>query len=253
MNTIVSVNKSFFQKSFDYLLYFSIFGGISLISGAMVHALSYSLYNIFLLLIGLFLTSWGILTREKSLVKKTLKKEDYEKILVSVATSISAGCITGGILHWEENPVFGLYLVLAGFSFASISTILYSTKGVKETIMYFMLNLAIFSGISLVSGSVVHAINDWFNNFFLLFFGAVLTPIAMYIKSKIFDKGNKSSNLKHFIIIFVLSLGIGAITGGINHFTANPFFSSILIFIGFLISFFVSLFNTEKSLVDLRQ
>ncbi|OEH86599.1 hypothetical protein BHU72_10080 [Desulfuribacillus stibiiarsenatis] len=250
---LISINtsRSFIDRTVDYVLYFATFGGIAFIAGALVHALTFSVYNMILLGIGLILTPWSIIAREKRQKQANLTKADYERVIVTIAVSVSAGCISGGILHWQENPAFGLFIVISGFVFASIATMLYATKPLKETVINFLLSISIFSGISFVSGSVVHAMNDWFTNSSLIFVGIIMTPVALLIKGKLSAQASKTS-LKDFLILLFLSLGIGAITGGVIHYEIDPHFSSMLIIGGFLLSYISSLFKDKGSLVDLR-
>lgn len=243
--------RSFYEKTMDYVLYFATFGGIAFIAGALVHALTLSTFNIVILIVGLILTPWSIIKRERIAKQAPLSKQDYERIIATISISVSAGCISGGILHWQENPVFGFYIVVSGFIFALIASILYATKPWKETVINFILGMAIFSGISFVSGSVVHAMNDWFSNFFLIALGLIMTPVAIIIKGKLASNG-QVFKIKDLFILLFLTLGIGAITGGVIHFEINAHFSSILIVAGLFISYAAALFKNQGTLVDLR-
>jgi MFS family permease len=248
-----SENRSILLKSIDYLLYFATFGGITFISGSIVHALQFSLYSVLLFVIGLVISPIATILRDKLTVVGTNQKpKTFEDYVSTIVTSVSSGIVAGGILHWQESPRFGLYVVISGLVMALTATYLYSNKSTKETISNFFISLAMFSGISFISGSVVHAMNSWFSNSILIFIGIALTPGALVIKEKF--SGKKNLNLiKDAILLIFLSLGIGGITGGVLHFEVNVVYAMQLIIGGFIISFTAAMFKNKGSLADLRK
>jgi MFS family permease len=248
-----SDNRSILIKSIDYGLYFATFGGITFISGTIVHALQFSLYSVLLFFIGLVISPLATILRDKLTVIGTNQKpKAFQDYVSTIVTSVSSGIVAGGILHWQESPRFGLYVVIGGLVMALTATFLYSTKSTKETISNFFISLAMFSGISFISGSVVHSMNSWFNNSFLIFIGIALTPGALVIKEKL--SGKKNLNLiKDAILLIFLSLGIGGITGGVLHFEVNVAYAMKLIIGGLIISYTAAMFKNNGSLADLRK
>lgn len=254
MKTLVldSQKRSLKLKTLDYFLYFATFGGITFISGSIVHALEFSLYSVFLLLIGVIISPAATILRDRwSTQKPESKPKDFETYFAMIITSVSAGIVGGGILHWQESPRFGLYLVVSGLIMSLSSSFLYKKGTIKSILTNYLLSLAMFSGISFISGSVVHAMNAWFSNFTLIFVGILLTPGALIIK-QIKSNTDKKNLVGDILILVFLSLGIGGITGGILHFEVNVAYALKLIIGGFIISFTTALFKNNGSLADLR-
>lgn len=239
-------------KSLDYLLYTAIFGGITLVSGSIVHALQFSVSNIVFLLVGLVLTTGATYLHDSIF---STKKEPFvfSGFIISVITAVSSGTITGGILHWQESPKFALYLIISGFFLSIITTLLFSTKDLKSLFANYFIKLSIFSGMSFISGSIVHALNSWFSNFALIFIGVAMTIIASILNEMLIKKRKISHFIPDSLILLFLSLGIGGITGGILHFTINLQYAAVLISAGTFISYSAALFKNNGSLVDLRK
>lgn len=246
--------RSLLVRTVDYFLYFATFGGITFIAGSIVHALTFSLSSIAFLLSGLVMYIAATIIRDRlSLQEQRTKTRTFETYLVAILTAVGAGVVSGGILHWQEGPRFGLYLVISGLALSVTSNLLYGTDSIKKILREYVLNLSMFAGISFISGSVAHAMNSWFTNYGLVLIGLVLTPGAAILKQKYSSGGLKGNTLKNMIILVLLSLGIGGITGGVLHFSVNIHYAVTLIAAGFGISYFAALLKTDGSLVDLRK
>ena len=244
--------RSFKEKTIDYLLYIATFSGINFIAGSVVHALDYSLYNYILLFVGSVLTPSALLIRELMINKNPMNGDFWGSFVINLVLSISAGCITGGIIHLGENSLFSLYLVISGFIMSFATAMLYKKKPFLSAVLDYVLWIAMFSGMSFISGSVVHAANDWFNNFLLIAFGAILTPAAILLRNKLI-LGEQTSGLgKNFLILLALSLGVSGVTGGVIHFTKNMSYATILIVGGFILSYLAALHKNDGSLAELR-
>ena len=243
--------RSLKEKTIDYLLYIATFSGINFIAGSVVHALDYSLYNYILLFVGSVLTPSALLIRELMLNKNPINRDFWGSFGINLVLSISAGCITGGIIHLGENSLFSWYLVISRFIMSFATAMLYKTKPFLPAVLDYILWIAMFSGMSFISGSVVHAANDWFNNFLLIAFGAILTPAAILLRNKLI-LGKQTALGKNFLILLVLSLGVSGVTGGIIHFTKNMSYATILIVGGFILSYLAALHKNDGSLAELR-
>jgi len=247
----VHTSRSFAEKTVDYLLYVGTFSGISLVAGGVVHLLNNSIYNYVLMLIGAILTPLCITLREKHSNNDVLQEGFWHNFLISFIVSFSAGCFTGGLNHIQEHTDFSIYLIISGLIMAYATTLLYRTKTYIATSIDFFLWLSIFSGMSLVSGSIVHAANSWFSNYFMIAVGTLLTPLAIVIRDRyVFNK--KVMFGKEFFLLTILSFGVACITGGIIHIEINTSYSIGLILIGFLLSFTAAMFKKDGNLADLR-
>lgn len=239
-------------KSLDYMLYTAIFGGITLVSGSIVHALQFSITNIVFLIVGLILTT-GATYLHDSIFSTNKESFIFSNFLISIITAVSSGTITGGILHWQESPKFSLYLIISGFVLSMVTTLLFSTKPLKILLANYFIKLSIFSGMSFISGSIVHALNSWFSNFALIFIGAAMTIIASILNEVLIKKRKISHFIPDSIILLFLSIGIGGITGGVLHFTVNLQYAVSLITVGTIMSYSAALFKNNGSLVELRK
>lgn len=246
-----STSRSFTEKTVDYLLYLGTFSGISLIAGGVVHLMNESIYNYVLMLIGAVVTPLCISLRETLLNGVKLQEGFWHNFMISLTVSFSAGCFTGGLNHLQEHFAFSVYLIISGFVMAYATTLLYRKKSFVATTVDFLLWMATFSGMSLVSGSIVHAANDWFSNYFMIALGTVLTPLAIVIRDK-YVLGKPVQFGKDFLLLTVLSFGVGCVTGGIIHMDINVVYSAGLIVIGFVLSFTAAMLKTDGTLADLR-
>lgn len=246
------MKRSIKIKSLDYLLYTAIFGGITLVSGSIVHALEFSISNIVFLIVGLILTTVATYLHD-SIFSTSKEPFNFSSFFISIITAVSSGTITGGILHWQESPRFAIYLITSGFTLSIIATLLFSNKPLKTLFANYFIKLSIFSGMSFISGSIVHALNSWFSNFALIFIGAAMTIIASILNEVLMKKRKISHFISDSIILLFLSIGIGGITGGVLHFNINLQYAAALITIGTLMSYSAALFKNNGSLVDLRK
>lgn len=241
-------------KFIDYILYFFIFGGNTLISGSIVHALEFSVINIVMFFIGLFLTIAGTYWHEMFFTAKENRKEiSLKNNIITIIIAVSSGSIAGGILHWEEGPKFGLYIVVSGFILSIITAILYNPKPIKDVLTSFFIKTGMFAGMSFVSGTIVHSVNIWFTNNYLIIVGVVLTVFCSLLNEALYKKRSVSYFVKEGILLLFLTIGIGGITGGVLHFTVNTIYALTIIVGGFAISVTASMFKNSGTLVELRK
>jgi uncharacterized protein (DUF305 family) len=109
-----------------------------------------------------------------------------------------------------------------------------------KTILNYLSYLSLFVGTGFISGSIVHSGNPSEISKYLVigFVGIVLFASGSLIQEIITGKHqlDTKSTLKFFILSLVLAVGIGMISGGTQHFTDFPVYSSFLIPLGILIS-----------------
>lgn len=246
--------KSFKLRTIDYILYFFIFGGNTLMSGSLVHALEFSLNNIAMFFIGLILTTTGTYMHQYIFSdKEKRQKVSLSNQSVTILIAVSSGSIAGGILHWQQGPKFALFIIISGFILSLITTLLYTMKPIKDILISFFVKTGMFAGMSFISGSIVHSINIWFTNYLLILIGIVLAVGCSLINESLYKKRTINYFLKESLILLFLTMGIGGITGGILHFEVNSSFALMLLTVGIIVSFTSAMFKREGSLVELRR
>ena len=148
------------EKVLDFTLYLGTFTGINLIAGSIIHMMDPSLYNYFLLLIGMIITPACLLFRERLIEKKPSQPGFTGRFTITLVSAVMAGCITGGISHFEDHTRYAVYLIISGFIMSFMTTMLYTQKPLKTAILDYFLWIGIFSGMGLISGTVVHMQNQ---------------------------------------------------------------------------------------------
>lgn len=246
--------KSVRARAVDYILYFFIFGGNTLMSGSIVHALEFSPTNIAMFFTGLLLTIVGTYMHQNLFMdKEKRQKFNLKNYSVTILVAVSSGCIAGGILHWQEGPYFALYIIISGFILSIITTFLYTMKPIKDILTGYFVKTGMFAGMSFVSGTIVHSVNIWFSNYALIFIGILLAVGCSLINESLYKKRTVKYFLKESLILLFLTMGIGGITGGILHFEVNISYALTLIIAGFIISFSSAMCKREGTLVELRK
>lgn len=107
-----------------------------------------------------------------------------------------------------------------------------------------------FLGIGLVSGSVVHFPGDPVRYAIIGSIGILLFVISSLVDEIVIKKRNLKENAILRVILFsvVLSMGIGMISGAIQHFTDTPKYAAILIPAGIVVSLFGFLLKNQVRL-----
>ncbi len=111
-----------------------------------------------------------------------------------------------------------------------------------------------FLGVGLISGSIVHLTIDPVRYSIILIIGAVLFAIASFI-SEMSKKGQNMKSSEIVRVVFfslVLSLGIGMISGGIQHFSDLGIYATYLIPIGFVLSIFGYIYTNNTPLTRIQ-
>jgi hypothetical protein len=122
----------------------------------------------------------------------------------------------------------------------------------KNCLNYFSY-LALFVGTGFISGSIVHSgnIEELPKYIWIGLIGTILF-IAGSFYQEFTNNINKTNQVSKPIFLFIsliLSIGIGMISGGTQHFTDFPAYSSILIPLGLIVSFLAFKFK-NKSVID---
>lgn len=101
----------------------------------------------------------------------------------------------------------------------------------------FIIHICKYLGIALVSGSIVHAgtlggsIDKYLT---LIVIGILLTVYGNYLEHKV---QHLKINSNFIALAILLSFGTGMISGGIQHYTDNTVYGSILLSLGLMITF----------------
>lgn len=109
-----------------------------------------------------------------------------------------------------------------------------------RTIIFPYVNyVLLFLGMGLISGAIVHMPMDPFRYTLVLGIGAAMFGFATFINDfRGQDQMTAGAVAKSLACSLVLSVGIGMISGGIQHFSDNPAYSAMLIPLGFGLSLF---------------
>jgi hypothetical protein len=121
-----------------------------------------------------------------------------------------------------------------------------------KTIFNYLSYLALFVGTGFISGAIVHSgkFSDISKYIAIGLFGVVLFAVGSLTQEILSGKHsmNKLEATKFFLFSLFLSIGIGMISGGFQHFTDFPAYSSYLIPIGFLLSWLAFLLKNNSGL-----
>ncbi len=130
-------------------------------------------------------------------------------------------------------------------------------KSTKTIILYYFSTLALFVGTAFVSGAIVHTgnISELYKYLVIGIIGIGLFIAGSFIQESIINSKNLQEEgiAKFFLFSLMLSVGIGMISGGTQHFSDFPVYSSYLIPIGLIVSYLAFLlknnFTFTKNLV----
>ncbi len=130
-------------------------------------------------------------------------------------------------------------------------------QSTKTVIISFLSYLSLFLGTGFISGAIVHSGNlSELSKYFLIgIVGFSLFIAGSFIQEFILNKENLKEEgvFKFFLFSLILSIGIGMISGGTQHFSDFPIYSSYLIPLGLIVSYIAFLlknnFTFTKNLV----
>ncbi len=107
----------------------------------------------------------------------------------------------------------------------------------KELKYAFLIHVCKYLGIALVAGSIVHAGTlggSSLKYVGLIVVGILLTVLGNYLEYKVKNIAVGGSIL---FLAIALSFGTGMLSGGIQHYSDNPAYGSILLSLGLLLTF----------------
>ncbi len=110
----------------------------------------------------------------------------------------------------------------------------------RNIILSYLSYLSLFIGTAFISGAIVHSgvIADIPKYIVIGVVGVALFLVGSFVQEFVLNRDNlrEEGIVKFFLFSLLLSIGIGMISGGTQHFTDYPVYSSYLIPIGFVIS-----------------
>ncbi len=121
----------------------------------------------------------------------------------------------------------------------------------KNVLPSFLVYIALFIGTGFLSGAIVHYPINPSRYIFIGSLGAVIFTIASTITEALFNKKTFKDEGVVKIILFslLLSIGIGMISGGAQHFDEFPIYGSYLIPLGILLAIVAYIFKSNIHLV----
>ena len=122
------------------------------------------------------------------------------------------------------------------------------TNSTKNLILYFASYLALFVGTGFISGAIVHSgdVNQIPKYALIGIVGVSLFLAGSSIQEFVLNKNTQKTDvIKFFFFSLLLSIGIGMISGGTQHFSDFPVYSSFLIPIGLLVSLLAFIFKND--------
>lgn len=99
--------------------------------------------------------------------------------------------------------------------------------------------LLMFLGMGLISGSIVHAAQEDIRQYALVLMGvgAVMFALGSYLNEVLFKTGILGDDiLKYVLLSLLLAIGIGMVSGSMQHFFDTPIFASYIAPIGIFLS-----------------
>lgn len=110
-----------------------------------------------------------------------------------------------------------------------------------------------YVGVGLISGSVVHA--GTLGGDSLKYIVLILLGVIAFVVGTILEERKKTdrSLLKYVLISVILSLGVGMVSGGAQHYLDGPVYASFLVPIGLGVGYLAFLFRDYKSEVTSKR
>lgn len=110
-----------------------------------------------------------------------------------------------------------------------------------------------YVGVGLISGSVVHA--GTLGGGSIQYIILIVLGVIAFVVGTLLEERKKSerSLLKYVLISVILSLGVGMVSGGTQHYLDGPVYASFLIPIGLGVGYLAFLFRDYTSKVNLKR
>lgn len=106
----------------------------------------------------------------------------------------------------------------------------------KNLSVYFQY-ISSYLGVVLLGGAIVHMPVAPFRYAVIALIGILIFSINSYFELKRKRATDKEFSTAHYMVVsFFLSIGLGMLSGSIQHFLDTPMYSSILLSVGFMLS-----------------
>ena len=109
----------------------------------------------------------------------------------------------------------------------------------RHLLLPFLAYFLLLASTSFIAGGIVHVGLGENTAFYLglAVFGVVCFTVGNYLQEYVLNKNARDLHLGTFLLVsFVLSIGIGMVTGGVQHFIDNPPYSAVLIPVGLVLA-----------------
>ncbi|MFZ5826392.1 MAG: hypothetical protein ACOY94_19030 [Bacillota bacterium] len=124
-----------------------------------------------------------------------------------------------------------------------------STTMWRTLFLPYLTYLSLFLGMGLISGAIVHMPVDPVRYTIIMVVGAVMFGFASFVNDLAGkDRLTAAIVARSLFFALLLSMGIGMISGGVQHFSDNPGYSASLIPAGFGLSLFAFILKNEVKL-----
>lgn len=109
-----------------------------------------------------------------------------------------------------------------------------------------------YVGVGLISGSIVHmgTLGGGYTRYIIL----ISLGVIAFIIGTLMEKRDSANSISTFIIISViLSIGVGMVSGGTQHYLDGPVYAAFLIPIGIIVGYYSFLIRDHRSEVTLKK
>lgn len=109
-----------------------------------------------------------------------------------------------------------------------------------------------YVGVGLISGSIVHmgTLGGGYTKYIVL----IIMGVVAFIAGTLLDKRDSDNSLISFIVVSVImSIGVGMVSGGTQHYLDGPKYAAFLIPIGMAVGYFAFLFRDYKSEITTKR
>ncbi|MCD0164041.1 hypothetical protein [Deinococcus sp. 12RED42] len=109
----------------------------------------------------------------------------------------------------------------------------------RQLLLPFFAYFLLLASTSFIAGGIVHLGLGENTAYYLALavLGVVCFTVGNYLQEFVLRKKTRPTNLGAFLLVsFVLSVGMGMMTGGVQHYLDNPAYSSVLIPVGLILA-----------------
>lgn len=109
-----------------------------------------------------------------------------------------------------------------------------------------------YVGVGLISGSIVHmgTLGGGHTRYIIL----IMMGVVAFIAGTLLEKRESKSSITAFIgISVIMSIGVGMVSGGTQHYLDGPTYAAFLIPIGAAVGYFTFLFRDYKSEITTKR